>query len=61
MLAIALGVYLMVFAVVVAVFCAASKQNPQPFSTSSSLDWEDWDGRNSELVGAEEKEPQDLV
>lgn len=37
MLAIALGIYLIVLAVVVAVFYAASKARP----TSSTLDWDD--------------------
>ena len=37
MLAIALGVYLLVFAVVVAVFYAASRSRP----SSSTLDWDD--------------------
>lgn len=37
MLAIALGVYLLVFAVVVAVFFAASRSKP----FSSTLDWDD--------------------
>jgi hypothetical protein len=37
MLAIALGVYFLLFAVVVAVFYAASKAKP----SSSTLDWDD--------------------
>ena len=53
MLAIALGIYLFVFAVVVAVFYAASKAKP----SSSRLDWDD--NAAAELTADLRREPQE--
>jgi hypothetical protein len=53
MLAIALGIYLFVFAVVVAVFYAATKSKP----SSSTLDWDD--DAAAELSAELRREPQE--
>ena len=56
MLAIALGVYLMVLAVVVAVFYAASKAKP----SSSTLDWDDDPPAESEQDFQRAPQEQDI-
>ena len=56
MLAIALGVYIVMFAVVVGVFYAASKGKPQPI-----FDWDDDSPSEFDNVVDREPQKQDVI